>query len=164
MFSMSRDGMLPFSRSLARVSPVTGTPALPAIVIGLLAAAILVINVGEASLFTALTSVCIVMLYGAYLMVTVPLLYRRLTDGFHGEGFSLGRFGVPVNVAAVVYGAAMLVNIGWPRASVYDPAGGHWYLQWFAPLFVVGALAVGGLAFALTRPVAARVELAKVPA
>jgi urea carboxylase system permease len=156
MFSMSRDGVLPGSAHLGRVSPVTGTPLLPAVIVGVLAIAILGVNVGEASLFLALTSVCIVMLYIAYLMVTVPLLLRRLRgwpgpDPSGAARFSLGRAGLPINVLAVVYGAAMVVNIGWPRADVYDPAGSGWYLHYFAPLFVVAAFLVGGVAWASQR-------------
>jgi urea carboxylase system permease len=158
MFSMSRDGVLPGHRVLGRVSPATGTPVLPAVVVGVLAAAILLVNVGEASLFTALTSVCIVMLYGAYLLVTVPMLVQRLRGTYATEPghFSLGRWGLPVNVVAVAYGALQMVNLGWPRASVYDPAGGHWYLQYFSPLFVGGALLVGLVAYALHRRELAR--------
>jgi urea carboxylase system permease len=158
MFSLSRDGALPFSAQLARVSPRTGTPLLPALATGVLAIAILVVNVGEASLFTALTSVCIVMLYGAYLLVTVPMLIRRLgTRGWpeadlERDGlFSLGRFGIAVNVIAVVYGALMMVNLAWPRAAVYDPAGGHWYLQYFALLFVAATLLLGLTAYGYKR-------------
>ncbi len=128
MFSMSRDRVLPGHGALGHVSPVTGTPVLPAIVVGVLSAAILLVNVGEASLFTALTSVCIVMLYGAYLMVTVPMLVRRLRGEWvtQPEHFSLGKWGLPVNLLAVAYGGLQMINLGWPRASVYGPAGGHW--------------------------------------
>jgi urea carboxylase system permease len=176
MFSMARDGALPFSARLARVSPATGTPILPTILVGVLAAALLLVNVGEASLFTALTSVCIVMLYGAYLMVTVPLLAQRLRGWPYRDDepaglFSLGRWGLPVNIGAVAYGALMMVNIGWPRASVYDPQGGHWYLQYFALLFVGGSLVIGAVAFwavrrsraaALPAPAAAELAGAEV--
>lgn len=151
IFSMARDRVVPFSAALSRVSPKTGTPVLPSLVVGVVAASILVVNVGEAQLFTALTSVAVVIVYIAYLLVTAPALFARIgVSGGAGrpsgpERFSLGRLGVLVNGGAVVYGIAMAVNIGWPRASVYDPAGGHWYLQWFAPLFVTIA-AGGGLA------------------
>jgi urea carboxylase system permease len=154
MFSMSRDGALPFSSGLAHVSKRTGTPILPAVMVGVLSIALLAVNVGDPSVFTGLTSVCIVMLYAAYLMVTLPLLIRRLRGwpGPREEGrFTLGRFGLPVNIAAVVYGAAMMVNIGWPRASVYDLEGGHWYLQWFAVLFVAGSLLAGAVAYIAKR-------------
>ena len=107
MFSMSRDGVLPFSERLGRVSPATGTPVLPAVAVGVLAIGLLVVNVGEASLFTALASVCIVMLYLAYLMVTVPLLVKRVRGTWSPVAghFSLGRWGLPVNIAAVAYGS-----------------------------------------------------------
>jgi amino acid transporter len=158
MFSLARDGALPFSRQLAHVSPRTGTPILPAVVTGAIAIAILVVNVGEATVFLALTSVCIVMLYGAYLLVTVPMLVRRLRERGWPERelerdglFSLGRLGLPINIVAVAYGALMMVNLAWPRTEVYDPQGGHWYLRYFAVLFVAGTLLLGALAYAHKR-------------
>jgi urea carboxylase system permease len=172
-FSMSRDGVLPWSRHLSAVNRRTGTPILPAILIGAIAVAVLLVNVGQAQLFTAVTGVSVVIVYSAYLLVTVPLLVRRLKGWPHrragaspddpGAGashFRLGRLGLAVNLAAVLYGLFMAVNIAWPRAAVYDPAGGHWYLKWFAELFVVAVAAVGMLAYWLrnrqaTVPVAA---------
>lgn len=149
LFSMSRDRVLPFSTALARVSRRTGTPVLPSLAVGVLAVLVLVVNVGQAQLFAAVTSVAVVVVYLGYLFVTAPLLLARLRGRLPaGEGgFTLGRFGLPVNVAAVVYGLLMAINIAWPRASVYDPTGGHWYLQFFAPLFVAAAVAVGVLAY-----------------
>jgi len=155
-FSMARDRVLPFSGALSAVNPRTGTPIRPAIVVGLLAIALLVVNVGNAQLFLALCSVCIMLLYLAYLMVTLPLLRRR------GEGwpdrvdaslpgvklFSLGRWAVPVNVGAVLWGTAMALNLGWPRAEVF---GASWYLHYFPLLFLGGTLAVGALAYGVQR-------------
>jgi urea carboxylase system permease len=169
-FSMSRDGVLPFSARLSKVNARTGTPLLPSVLIGVFAVAILLINVGQAQLFTALTSVAVVIVYLSYLAVTLPLLVRRLRGTVPGEttGFSLGRWGIPINAAAVVYGAAMIVNMAWPRAEVYDPAGGHWYLQYFAPLCVAGILALGIVAYAIRNrqmaplPSAIDVDLAEV--
>ncbi len=156
VFSMARDGVLPFSRTLAKVSPRTGTPIAPVLVVGGSAAAVLVVNTGEAGLFTTLASVGIMLLYLAYLMVTGPLLWHRLRGTYDatadGGEFSLGRWGLPVNVVAVVFGTAMAVNLGWPRAEVFDPAGtGSWYLTWFGPLLLVGALVVGAVAYLVQR-------------
>jgi len=151
VFSMARDHALPLSRALSTVNRRTGTPIRPALLIGVLAAALLLVNVGNAALFTTLASVCIMLLYLAYLMVTGPLLLRRRTGWPDDEGrrlFRLGRWAVPVNVLAVVWGFGMAVNLGWPRAAVFDPSGGHWYLQWFAVLFLVAALAIGAVAYA----------------
>lgn len=165
IFSMSRDEVLPFSRVLSRVSPRTGALTAPAITVGVCAAALLALNLGHAGVFTALTSVCIVMLYLAYLMVTGPLLIQRLKGwpGRHAEVasvqqdetgkplFSLGRWGIPVNVIAVVYGLAMMINLVWPRSEIYDPAGESPLLQWFGVLFVSAALLIGVVVFLAKR-------------
>jgi urea carboxylase system permease len=148
MFSMARDGRLPFSGRLAHVSDKRGTPAAPNIVVGLLAIALLVVNLGQAALFTDITGVAVVVVYLAYLGVTVPRLVDRLRPGFAERNrpatataqFSLGRLGLPVNIVAVLFGAFFLIDIGWPRAVVY---GQSWYLQYFAPIFAVGCAIVG---------------------
>ncbi len=154
LFSMARDGVLPFSARLAKVAPRTGIPAAPAIAVGVLAAGCLLLSFAAPSAFLALGTTCIALLYLAYLMVTGPQLLRRVRGrlpsgasfGSDERGrplFSLGRWGLPVNVVAVLYGVGMTVNLAWPRAEVYDPAGGHWYLQWFTVLFLGATVALG---------------------
>ncbi|HET9073583.1 MAG TPA: amino acid permease [Solirubrobacteraceae bacterium] len=154
MFSMARDGALPGSGLLSRVNGVTGTPIAPALLTGALSLGLLFVNLGKPALFTDLTSACIVMLYAAYLFVTIPALIRRVRTGSLGGEtggpgvFSLGRWGVPVNIAAVLYGGLMTVNMAWPRVSVYDPPnGGDWYLQYFSVLLLGGTALFGVAAF-----------------
>ena len=80
------------------------------------------VNLGQAALFTDITGVAVVVVYLAYLGVTVPRLVSRFKPGFaerekdSGVQFSLGRLGLPINIIAVVFGAFFLVDIGWPRA------------------------------------------------
>jgi urea carboxylase system permease len=152
MFSMARDGKLPGARYLATVHPRFGTPVWPPIVVGALGIGLLWLNLGNAAIFTTLASVCITMLYLAYLLVTVPLLLRRLRGWprfepeFSAVGvklFALGRFGLAINAGAVVWGITMVVNLAWPRPEVYTPRGGQWWMLWAAPLFVLVSLAVG---------------------
>ncbi|MFF4313615.1 amino acid permease [Streptomyces sp. 900105755] len=158
LFSMARDGQLPFAERLARVNPRTGMPGAPAVVVGVLAAVLLLLNFASPDAFLAIGTTCIVMLYLAYAMVTGPLLVRRLRGEFRAEGadetgaplFSLGRWGVPVNVVALLYGLAMTVNLAWPRGAVYDPSGGHWYFRWFTVLFLTVTVVVGAV-WRLTR-------------
>jgi urea carboxylase system permease len=150
VFSMARDGKLPASALLSSVHPTRGTPMWPSIAIGALAVGVLAINVGNAALFTTLCSVCIVMVYLAYLLVTVPQLLNRLRGDWDRVGqtmpaglFSLGRWGLPVNILAVLYGAVMVVNLAWPRPEVYDPAGDNGILLYSAPLMVGIVLLLG---------------------
>ncbi len=150
VFSMARDGKLPASALLSSVHPTRGTPMWPSIAIGALAVGVLAINIGNAALFTTLTSVCIVMVYLAYLLVTVPQLLSRLRGDWNLVGgtmpaglFSLGRWGLPVNILAVLYGAAMVINLSWPRPEVYDPSGDNGILLYSAPLMVAVVLILG---------------------
>src|SRR5690606_5396514 len=161
MFSMARDGTLPFAQQLSTVHPCFGTPVLPAVVIGVLGITLLVVNFGNAAIFSTLASVCIVTLYVAYLLVTVPLLVRRVRgwsdDDQVPDGlFRLGRWGVPLNALAVIWGVAMVVNLAWPRPEVYTPDGGSGWMLWSAPLFLLATVAVGALLQRLTLGAPAR--------
>jgi len=146
-FAMARDNALPFGEKLARVNPKTQTPIIPAIVIGLIAAIILAINIGQPKIFTVLTSIAIIMIYLAYLMVTGPMLKKRLQgqwpprDLKEGGYFTMGRWGLPVNIFAVAWGALMALNLAWPRAAVY---GEPWYNTWGAFVYI-GVILGSGL-------------------
>lgn len=145
LFAMARDNNLPCSVALSRVSGVSRTPVVPALVAGLLAAACLVLNVYIPGLIDHIAPMAILWANLAYLLVTSSLLGMRFRgwpgkDGAHGY-FALGKWGLPVNLAAVVWGVLVIANIGWPRAGA---AGTPWY-QPYGTMFGTGILlAVGG--------------------
>jgi amino acid transporter len=149
LFSMARDGRLPFGHHIARVSGRRRVPIVPALLVGGLSLLLLVVNVGNQSAFLTLTSVAIIMFYLPYLAVTGSMLYRRLRGEWprpeHGPYFNLGRWGLPVNLFAVLYGALTAFEIAWPRAAVY---GTKWYFRFGAYEFI-GAVALIGLAYYL---------------
>ena len=153
IFSMARDKRLPFSNTLGKVSPRSKTPVMPALITGVLTVLLLVINIGNQRVFYILTSVAIILFYIPYLMVTGPMLLRRLRGTWpkpeHGPFFSLGRWGTAVNAFAVLYGVAMTVNLAWPRASVYG--SDHWYFQWGALVFLGIVVVVGTVLLVLRR-------------
>jgi len=146
IFAMARDNALPFGERLARVNPNTQTPIAASIVIGIFAELILVVNIGQPKIFTVLTSIAIIMIYLAYLMVTGPLLNKRLqgqwppADLAAGGYFSMGKWGMLVNVVAVLWGAGMALNLAWPRAIIY---GTPWYNTWGAFVYIAVILGAG---------------------
>ena len=153
IFTMGRDGRLPFASAIARVHGRSKTPLIPSIVIGALTIGLLVLNVGNQRAFFVLTSVAIIMFYIAYLCVTGPLLIARMRGKWptsdHGPYFSLGRWGLWVNLLAVVFQVGVMVNLAWPRAAVYG--GDHWYYQWGAFVFVGLLGGVGAVYFLLVH-------------
>lgn len=152
VFAMARDNALPGASALARIDARRRTPVVPAVVIGMLAVLILAVNIGTPQIFTAVTSVAVILIYLAYLLVTLPLLVRRLRGEFRSTDarpgtFSLGRLGLPINIVAVLWGAGMAVNLAWPRVEVYGADGP---LQYIA-LIVIGAVVAVGLGWYLLR-------------
>jgi type VI protein secretion system component VasK len=85
------------------------------------------------------------MFYTAYLCVTGPLMLARLRGKWptaeHGPYFSLGRWGLVVNLLAVIFQVGVMVNLAWPRPAVYGNSA--WYYQWGAFVFI-GLFAVVG--------------------
>ena len=152
MFAMARDNNLPGGAHLARVHPKTRTPIIPSILIGVLAIAILLVNIRQPQIFLVITSVGIIMIYIAYLLVTVPMLLARLRGQWRSEDavpgyFTLGRWGLLVNAVAVGWGLFMTINLIWPRQSIYNATEPfHWYLKWGGLLFV-GVVMFGGFAY-----------------
>lgn len=151
VFAMARDNNLPWSSALAAMPGSSTTPWLPAVLIGAGAAGVLVVNANFPRVVELMASVAIVWANLGYLLVTAPLLARRLRSGgpARSDGlFHLGRWGVPINAMAVLWGVVIVVNVGWPRPEIY---GEPWARRFVAPLATAALLGSGGLYYALCR-------------
>jgi urea carboxylase system permease len=124
MFSMSRDRHLPLGSIWGRVNHTFRTPANAAIAVGLLAAIpILVIGPGGGfSISIAATG----LIYLSYLLTNLGVLLARFRGWPHKPAwFNLGRWGMLVNVLAILYGGLMLFNIGlWQDPNLFGDFGG----------------------------------------
>ena len=150
LFSLSRDRMLPMSGVLSRV----GGRQVP---LGALAVASVVSACGLLfGLNARAVSTLITFGSGGYYitfwMVCVAALYARLSGRWVPAGrFSLGRFALPVNIAAVCWLTFEAINIAWPRTVLAVP-GAKFYQVW-AIVLIFGVLSVIGLIYVLiTRP------------
>jgi hypothetical protein len=54
-----------------------------------------------------------------------------------------------------VFGAVLLIDVGWPRAEIYNANNGPWEMTWFAPLFILAATVIGIIAYPIMRKQAA---------
>jgi amino acid transporter len=154
MFAMARDNNLPFGPALAHVTPASRTPIVTVLVAGCLAAGLLLVNLYVPGLVDLIVPVAIVWANLAYLLVTAPLLYRRVQGrrfrkgGSAARHFSLGKWSLPINILAVMWGVAMIVNIGWPRPQIY---GDEWYRQYGALLFTAVLVGAGAVYYGLVQ-------------
>ncbi len=113
-FGMARDNTLPVSKPLARVSPTLHTPVWTCIVIAVLAAVPFIKYSGVAIIAIAATG----MIYLSYFLGNLVIMRARLRGWPKTSApFRLGRWGLLVNVVALLYGGAMLINFAWPRAA-----------------------------------------------
>jgi urea carboxylase system permease len=147
LFAMGRDDNLPGGARLAHVSGTRRVPVFPAVLVGAIAMVVLAFNIYNQYAFEVIIALGIIFMYIAYLGVTIPLLRQRL-NGWPGklnDGqnlFKLGGWGVVTNVLAIFYGAAMVVNLAWPRDYFY---GTKWYQQ-YGPIVGVATVMIAGLA------------------
>jgi hypothetical protein len=111
---MARDNRLPASKTLAKVHPSLHTPIGACLVVAVLAAVPMLKYAGAGIVAIAATA----MIYLSYFLGNLAIMYAR-SHGWPKEDapFKLGRWGMFVNVLALVYGGAMLINFAWPRAA-----------------------------------------------
>jgi amino acid transporter len=113
-FGMARDNQLPGSSFLARVSPSLHTPVWSCIAVACIAAIPFWQYSGAGIIAIAATG----MIYLSYFLGNIVIMRARLRGWPRVRApFRLGRWGLLVNIVALIYGGAMLVNFAWPRAA-----------------------------------------------
>lgn len=133
VFAMARDGRFPVSGLMRRVNPRTRTPLFATILILAIGVVLMVALPGQALLQLIVGSTILpALIYGS--IVVLYLVVRKRLERQEG-GFSLGRFELPVSVAALVWVAcALFVLVTAGDALVPN-------------LIVVGLLLAGGIYF-----------------
>jgi amino acid transporter len=112
-FGMSRDNTLPFSKYLSKVSPSLHTPMWTCIAIAVIAAIPFLQYSGAGIIAIAATGT----IYFSYFLGNIVILRARARGWPRTTApFRLGRWGMLVNILALIYGGAMIINFAWPRA------------------------------------------------
>lgn len=142
VFGMSRSGLLPGSSVLSRTRK--GTPTAAIIAVGILTSFPLLL----AQTMTVLAGGATAAIYVAYVLLLTTVLVARLRGWPRTPnpgGFSLGRWGIPVNIFAVVFGIAALLVLHWPADATNPIVGGIRVSYWLVALPIV----VGIVLFAI---------------
>jgi amino acid transporter len=161
VYSMARDRQLPFSAALARTR-ANGVPWVAALSICVLSSLPLIFVTSD---LTVLVTGAIAAIYVPYVLVMAIALWARLKGWPHGVAapFSLGRWGIPVNLAGLVCAALTLLNLAWGR----DTTNPVWKLDIRVTYWLVGIPLVIGLVYyplVQHRRLAAAPVTAPVPA
>jgi amino acid transporter len=109
-FGMSRDGQLPGSKGLARVSPKLHTPIWSCIAVALVAAIPFLQFAGATVVAVSATA----MIYLSYFLGNLAFMRARMRGWPKNKApFSLGSWGKVVNALGLLWGGAMLINFLW---------------------------------------------------
>lgn len=110
MFSMGRDGRLPFGKVWGKVNQSFHTPMWAGIAVAVLSAIPFLYSQGIGVLVTGATG----LIYVSYFMNNISSLIARFRGWPHEKApFSLGSWGTVINVLALVYGGLMIINFLW---------------------------------------------------
>jgi amino acid transporter len=136
IYGMARNGQLPGSAFLTKLSPRTDEPLGTILVSAILSVIPLIFIKKIEVLVAAITALIII----PYIMVLGALLYRRL-GGWPkvSAQFNLGRWGLPITVAGLVWTGIILWDAAWPREITNPDLG-------FLPVIedmVIGTAIVG---------------------
>lgn len=134
VFAMARDGRFPLHAAMRRVNPRTQTPV-PATLLILAVGVILMVALPGAALLELIIGSTILpaLIYGA--ITVLYLVVRKRLEHKEG-GFSLGRFELPVAIAALLWVMFVLFVLATPADAVVSD------------LIVVGLVLLGGIYFA----------------
>lgn len=132
-WSFARDRGLPFSNWIGHVNPRKEIPANAVALTCLISALLSLINIGSVAAFNAIISLQVVALMFTYCISISCILYRRL---YHPKSlpmarWSLGRWGIAVNIAGLAYAAYAFFWCFWPNATPVDPKSFNWAVVMF---------------------------------
>jgi amino acid transporter len=110
MFSMGRDGRLPFGRVWGSVNPIFRTPLWAGVAVMILSAIPFLYSTAIGVIVTGATG----LIYVSYFMNNIASLGARMRGWPRVKApFSLGQWGMLVNILALIYGGVMIINFLW---------------------------------------------------
>lgn len=146
IWSYARDGALPASPVLAKLTRSQKQPVYALLVATTVGTAIIVLSQLAPDVYTLLLNFTSGGFYLAFLFPLVANVIIRARGRWTPGPFTLGRWSRAVSVTAVVWAALQFLNIAWPRDFYPDAP----HLNWSVVLAVVGLGIVGSLVY-LTR-------------
>ncbi|BDV32235.1 APC family permease [Microbacterium terricola] len=117
LFSFARDGMIPGSRWLSKVSPRSKVPTNALIVACTVPALFCLLIWINADLLVPITAFAILGIYVSFQMVVLAALRQRVKGWKPAGPFSLGRWGIVVNIVALAYGIFAIYLLAKPGES-----------------------------------------------
>ncbi len=131
-WSFARDGGLPCSRFIAYVKPGWNIPLNAVLLTFLITCLLSLINIGSSVAFNAIGSLAVSALLGTYLISFTFLIMRRIRGpALPSSRWSLGRFGLAINIGAVAFLAVVWVFVFFPVSTPVTAESMNWNVVMF---------------------------------
>ncbi|KAF2728896.1 amino acid transporter-like protein [Polyplosphaeria fusca] len=141
IWSFARDAGLPGHSWLSKVSPSWNIP-LPGVIVSLTISALLsLINIGSSVALNAITSLGAVATLCSYFITIGCLVHRRLRGPpLPARRWSLGSFGLIVNIAALLLLTPLIFFLTWPLTTPVTAEGMNWSSVMLFGVFVIATV------------------------
>ncbi|MGO1435132.1 MAG: APC family permease [Canibacter sp.] len=146
IYSFARDGMMPGHAWLSKVSPTNKVPTNALIVACTVPALICVLIRFNDGILVPVTSFAILGIYVAFHMVVFAALRQRFKGWKPAGPFSLGAWGMIVNIVALVYGIFAMILMAKPDST------GVFFTDYVVLIGLAVVLVTGGLYLLIARP------------
>jgi amino acid transporter len=146
-YSYARDHMLAGSRYLSQFSAARHVPPYALAVAAVVPAVIVIGSILSEDALTKIVSFAALGIYMGFQMVVLAALRARVKGWVPAGPFALGRWGMGVNIAALTYGVAAIINMSWPRTPELA-----WYDNWIVALSGLFVVVVGLVYMLTARP------------
>jgi amino acid transporter len=150
-YSYGRDGMIAGSSLLKKFSAKRAVPPYALLLSALVPALVVLGSTISTNAVTKIVSFAALGIYIGFQMVVLAALRARLKGWVPSGKYTLGKWGLPVNIGALVYGVLAIINMIWPRTP-----GTPWYDNWIVGVSGVVVIALGLLYLAFHRNVYGR--------
>ncbi|KAK5726664.1 hypothetical protein LTR15_002552 [Elasticomyces elasticus] len=141
LWSFARDKGVPFSSWLEVVPEQWGIPMNAIMVSTVITSLLSVINLGSYAAFNALNSLGTVSILFSYTITTGCLIWRRLFgEPLPARRWSLGKWGLPLNIISLCFTTPMLFFYTWPLSYPVTPANMNWSSTMFGSVLVIAGI------------------------
>jgi amino acid transporter len=147
IYAYARDRMIAGSSVLGRFNDRLHIPPVATAAAVVIPALVVILFGFSPDALTLIISFAVLAIYVAFQLVVFAALVARLRGWRPAGKWTLGGFGMIVNVAALVYGVAAAINLAWPRTP-----GVPWYQNYSVLLGTVVVLGVGLIYLLAARP------------
>ncbi|KJZ71925.1 hypothetical protein HIM_08681 [Hirsutella minnesotensis 3608] len=139
-FAFARDNGLPFSEWLGAVHPTWHVPVNAVLFTCVFSMALALINIGSTTAFNAMLSLSTIALMATYLITIGCITLKRVRgEPLPYSRWSLGRYGLPVNIAALVYSCWAFFWSFWPNEYNVTAENFNWACVLFLGLMLLSS-------------------------